>query len=113
MPFWCLDAKGEESLGFCVVVELRMCVCGLFIVSFSQTLFSSFALFWFVPVRPGSSSYGVRHMLPYPLLSMSIKYFGNCELHAYPVILFAHSYSYASELYMFHYLLLMLSDYKI
>ena len=63
----CQRGRESRNLCRCPVVSLW------FVVSF----LSSFALFGFVPVRPGFSSYGVRHMLPYPLLSMSITYFGN------------------------------------
>ena len=86
-PFWCLDAKGGESLGIffmvCFMVSTFSVLC--------RCVFSRFALFGCVPVRPKFQTYGVRHMLPY-LSNIFIYVYLAYELHAYPVIYVALIY---------------------
>ena len=88
--------RGREFRDLCFVV-LSFLVVSLW----CRCVFSPFALFGFVPVRPKFQTYGVRHMLPYLYLCLSstlVSY----ELLVYHVILPALMYP-----------MLRLLDYKI
>ena len=49
-PFWCLAAKGGESVGICVVAVLRVCLC--VVLCFLVCSLGVFVWFGLVHVRP-------------------------------------------------------------
>ena len=85
--------RGRELRDLCFMVSSFSLLC--------RCVFSPFALFGCVPVRPKFQIYGVRHMIPYLYLCLSSTLV-SLELLVYPVILATLMYP-----------MLRLLDYKI